>query len=127
MLQTQLDFDLALEYAVDPVIWARSLAWTAEPWQARMLRSTAPQMVLQCGRQTGRSEPTGILGCHTAIFEDDTLVLLAARNQTQSTLFMSKVKKLLSKVEPFEELAEDNKTSITLRRNQSRVVALPGH
>jgi hypothetical protein len=54
-------------------------------------------------------------------------VLLAAKNQKQSIEFSRKVMGWLQKIEPIEELSEDNKTSLQLARNRSRIVSLPGH
>lgn len=124
----QPDFDLALRHFVDPVAWARdTFGFVPEEWQSQVLRSTARRMALRCGRQTGKSFTISLLACHTAIFNDDCLVLLAAKNQKQSMEFSRKVMGWLQKVEPFEPLEEDNKTSIQLARNRSRIVSLPGH
>src|SRR6516225_10602354 len=46
---------------------------------------------------------------------------------TAQAIWNWKVVDCLSRIEPLEELTEDNKTSLTLKRNGSRVVALPGH
>jgi hypothetical protein len=83
-------------------------------------------VILLCGRQTGKSTAVSLLAAHTAIFEDEALVLLVAPSQRQSAELAAKVIALLDKVEPTEHLAEDAKLSIKLARNGSRIVALPG-
>ena len=124
----QIDPGLALAYGLDRCLWARHIfGFVAEPWQAHVLRSEARRLALRCGRQTGKSTVISLLACHTAIFHDESLVLLAAKNQKQSIEFSRKVTAWLQKVEPVEELEEDNKTSLTLARNRSRIVSLPGH
>jgi hypothetical protein len=67
------------------------------------------------------------LATHTAIFGDGAVVLLISPTLRQSVELGRKVVDCLSCIEPLEELTEDNKTSLTLKRNGSRVVALPGH
>jgi len=84
-------------------------------------------MALRAGRQCGKSVTISLLACHTAVFNPEALVLLAARNQKQSIEFSRKVTGWLTKIEPFEPLTEDNKTSLQLARNGSRIVSLPGH
>jgi hypothetical protein len=79
------------------------------------------------GRQTGKSTTVATLACHTAIYGDAALVLLISPTLRQSVELGRKVVDCLRAIEPVEELTEDNKTSLTLRRNGSRVVALPGH
>jgi hypothetical protein len=82
---------------------------------------------LNCGRQTGKSSTIALLACHVAIHDDGELVILIAPSQRQSRELALKVAEFLRKIEPAEELEEDNKLSLTLARNRSRIVALPGH
>jgi Terminase large subunit, T4likevirus-type, N-terminal len=124
-----IEIGRALAHAIDPCLWARdTFGFRPEDWQRRVLSSTARRMALRCGRQTGKSTTISLLACHTAIFADDeALVMLAAKNQKQSIEFSRKVTGWLQKIEPVEELVEDNKTSLTLARNRSRIISLPGH
>src|SRR5215831_6888538 len=123
-----LDIGLTLAHALDPVAFAEDrLGFRPDDWQARLLRSTAPQVIVNNGRQTGKSTTVAALATHTAIFGDGALVLLISPTLRQSVELGRKVVDCLSRIEPLEELTEDNKTSLTLKRNGSRVVALPGH
>ena len=60
----------------DPVILARRMGIEPDPWQARLLRSTAPRIALNIARQVGKSTAAGILASHTAIYEPGSLTLL---------------------------------------------------
>ena len=123
-----VDIGLTLAHALDAVAFAEDrLGFRPDDWQARLLRSTAPQVIVNNGRQTGKSTTVAALATHTAIFGDGALVLLISPTLRQSVELGRKVVDCLSRIEPLEELTEDNKTSLTLKRNGSRVVALPGH
>jgi hypothetical protein len=116
-----------IAHALDRVAWAAdTFGFQPDPWQAELLRSAALQIILNCGRQTGKSTAIALLATHTAIFEDEALVLLVAPSQRQSAELAGKVSGLLERVEPAERRAEDNKLSLTLERNGSRIVSLPG-
>jgi hypothetical protein len=128
MPQPVIDLGRAIAHAADACLWARDvLGFTADPWQQELLRSTAPQLILNCGRQVGKSTVIASLAVHTAIFHDDSLVLLIAPTQRQSIELARKCLDVLQRIEPIEKLEEDAKTSVTLSRNGSRIVALPGH
>lgn len=128
MPQPPISLAQTLAYGLDACLWAeRVLDFRADPWQQQLLRSTAPQLILNCGRQVGKSTVIAMLGVHDAIFHDDSLVLLIAPTQRQSIELARKCLDVLQRIEPVEQLDEDAKTSISLSRNRSRIVALPGH
>jgi len=128
MPQATDDISRALAYALDPVLWTRDVVgWTPDPWQERLLHSQATQLALCCGRQVGKSSVVALLACHTAVFNDDALIILIAPSQRQSRELAIKVGSFLGSIEPHEELEEWNKLSIRLARTRSRIVALPGH
>jgi tRNA(Met) C34 N-acetyltransferase TmcA len=117
----QTDLGRALAYALDPVLWAQDVVgWTADLWQANLLRSQDRQLALNCGRQVGKSSAVGVLASHTAVFDADSLILLIAPSQRQSRELAIKVSSFLGSIEPHEELEESQKLSITLARTKSR-------
>ena len=61
-----LDLAADLTLALDPAALAARVGIPPDPWQARMLRSAAPRLLLNCSRQSGKSTTTGILAAHTA-------------------------------------------------------------
>jgi hypothetical protein len=72
----QTDLGRALAYALDPVLWARNVVgWTADAWQAKLLRSQDRQIALNCGRQVGKSSAVAALASHTAVFDAESLIL----------------------------------------------------
>src|SRR5437016_9046144 len=51
-----LDLALDLAHALDPVGFVQDrLNFEPDPWQARLLRSRAPWILLNCCRQSGKS------------------------------------------------------------------------
>ncbi len=119
------DFGLWLVHGADPVAFAEDrLRFRPDLWQASVLRSTAPWLLLNCCRQSGKSTTTAIVALHSALF-DPGLVLLVSPSLRQSKELFSKVIGFLRGLEPAEVLDEDNKSSCTLG-NGARIVSLPG-
>lgn len=115
----------SLRHALDPVLWASNrLGWTADPWQADLLRSAAPQVAVCCSRQSGKSTSTSILAAHTATFQPGALVLLTSPSQRQATELLTKVRGVLTLPGLATKLEQNAATSLELR-NGSRVVSLP--
>ena len=119
--------DLALDFAhaLDPVAFVEDrLGFLPDPWQAQVLRSRAPWILLNCCRQSGKSTTTAAVALHTALY-DPGLILLVSPSLRQSKELFAKVTRFLKDLEPAETLEEDNKSSCTLA-NGGRVVSLPG-
>jgi len=120
-----LDLALDLAHALDPVAFVQDrLKFEPDPWQARLLRSCAPWILLNCCRQSGKSTTMAAVALHTAIY-DPGLILLVSPSLRQSKELFTKVIGFLKDLEPAEVLEEDNKSSCTLA-NSARVVSLPG-
>ena len=120
-----LDLMVDLAHALDPVGFAEDrLAFHPDPWQAQLLRSTAPWLLLNCCRQSGKSTATAVLALHTALY-DPGLILLVSPSLRQSKELFAKVGRFLKSLEPVEPLEEDNRSSCELK-NGSRIVSLPG-
>jgi Terminase large subunit, T4likevirus-type, N-terminal len=94
-------------------------------WQAKFLRSTASQVSVNCGRQTGKSTVVAAGGLHTALYVPGSLTIFIAPSLRQSRELAIKVNTYLEQIEPAVPVEENNKLSITLS-NASRIVALPG-
>jgi hypothetical protein len=101
------------------------LDFTPDPWQTDLLRSKAPQIILNCGRQVGKSTIVAALALHTCLYRSGALVLVIAPSQRQSRELFIKVTNFLQRLEPVEPTEEETKLSLQLS-NGSRVVCLPG-
>jgi Terminase large subunit, T4likevirus-type, N-terminal len=120
------DLISALAHGLDPVLFCRErLQLDPDAWQARLLRSTARQCILNCGRQTGKSTVVAALALHTALYKAGALVLIIAPSQRQSRELFLKIQAFLECLEPAEPTEEETKLTLMLR-NGSRVVTLPG-
>lgn len=120
-----LDVGLSLCHALDAALFAEDrLGFRPDPWQEQLLRSTSRWILLNCCRQSGKSTTTAIVGLHQAVY-DPGLVLLLSPSLRQSRELFAKVIGFLKKLEPVEQLEEDNKSSCTLA-NGARIVSLPG-
>jgi hypothetical protein len=73
-----LDLALDLAHALDPVAFVQNrLKFEPDPWQARLLRSRAPWILLNCCRQSGKSTTTAALALHTAIYDPGLILLVS--------------------------------------------------
>jgi hypothetical protein len=110
----------------DPVAFAEDrLRFRPDDWQAKLLRSDARQICLNCCRQAGKSTCVAALALHSALYDAGGLILLVSPSQRQSRELFSKVTDFLGSLQPAEALEEDNRLSAVLQ-NGSRIVSLPG-
>lgn len=115
----------SLAHALDPTAWALGLGFAPDPWQMDVLRSSAPRILLNCSRQSGKSTTTALLALHTAIYQPGTLALLLSPSLRQSSeLFRIVAAFYRSLAQPVPAEAE-SALRIELT-NGSRVVSLPG-
>jgi hypothetical protein len=120
-----IDLTLDFAHALDPVAFVEDrLGFLPDPWQAQVLRSRAPWILLNCCRQSGKSTTTAAVALHTALY-DPGLILLVSPSLRQSKELFAKATGFLKDLEPAEVLEEDNKSSCTLT-NGARIVSLPG-
>ena len=118
-----LDLALDLAHALDPVAFVQDrLKFEPDPWQARLLRSCAPWILLNCCRQSGKSTTTAAVALHTAIY-DPGLILLVSPSLRQSKELFAKVTGFLKDLEPAEVLEEDNKSCCALTKRGARRLA----
>ena len=93
-----------------------------DPWQRRLLESTAPRQLLLCSRQSGKSSTCAALALATALKEPGSLVLLLSPSLRQS-------QELYRKVAQFLTIPVDIERESALRlelANGSRIISLPG-
>ena len=115
-----------LACSLDPVRLARRLGIEPDPWQVRVLRSTARQLHLNCSRQVGKSTITAILAAHTALYEPGAPVLILSPSLRQSSLLFAKFKATLRALgSDYNDLVSDNALSVRLG-NGSEIHSLPG-
>lgn len=108
----------------DPVAFALLVGVDPDPWQRRLLTSTAKRAIVCCSRQAGKSTAAGVLVTHRAVTEPNHLALLVSPSLRQSGELFRKVRHFLSRVPNAPRLVEDNVLSLTLD-NGSRIVSLP--
>jgi Terminase large subunit, T4likevirus-type, N-terminal len=113
------------EVASDSVAFARLVGIEPDEWQRRLLSSNAPQILINCGRQTGKSTMAGIIALHQALMRPSSLVLILAPAERQA-------KELFSKVTAFYRalgypIPADSYRKLGMElKNGSRIEALPG-
>jgi hypothetical protein len=96
-----------------------------DPWQAAVLTSQVPRLLLNCSRQSGKSTTTATLALWTAFYQAPALVLLLSPGLRQSGELMRKV------LDTYRALGRplhaDAESALRLELpNGSRLVALPG-
>jgi hypothetical protein len=115
-----------LARALDPVWLARDAGIDPDDWQARVLRSSARQIILNCARQSGKSTISAILGLHMAVYTPRSLTLLLARKLDQAKELFLKMKVPFHDMEqPPAEIEQERAIRVELD-NGSRIIALPG-
>src|SRR5918992_4468744 len=87
MLELRDDLRLALDRSA----FARELVLEPDPWQERLLQSTADRVLLNCCRQSGKSTMTGLIALHRALYHPGSLILCLAPALRQSQELFQKV------------------------------------
>lgn len=113
-----------LIFTLDPLLFAGSLNFKCDHWQAKILTSHSKRIILNCARQTGKSTVTAIMALHRALYWPKSLILLISPSLRQSSELFRMVTSFLHTLNERPHLLEDNKLSCTLI-NKSRIVSLP--
>ena len=114
-----------LAQALDPVAFAEAAGLVPDPWQADVLRSTAPRILLNASRQSGKSTTIATLAVHQALYMPGALVLLLSPTLRQSGELFRKCLHVYRSTE--RPIPPDSETALTLSlQNGSRIVSLPG-
>ena len=114
-----------VEIPEDPLEMAEILGLTLDPWQVRVLRSEAKNMILLCGRQVGKTEAVSLLALRTILTKPRSLVLCVSPSLAQSQEVYRRTAnhwRDLGRPIPAES---ETSMSVTLT-NGSRFVSLPG-
>ena len=83
-----LDLTLDFAHALDPVAFAEDrLGFVPDPWQARVLRSRASWILLNCCRQSGKSTTTAVVALHTALYDPGLILLVSPTLRQSKELF----------------------------------------
>lgn len=110
---------------LDPVGLSERAGIPPDPWQARLLRSHARRILVNCSRQSGKSTTCGVLAVHEAVYVPGSLTLLLAPTWRQAgELFKKCLAVYRAAGRP---VAAESETALTLTlANGSRIVSLPG-
>jgi len=114
-----------LGMALDPVRFARAGGIDPDPWQARVLRSQAPRILLNCSRQSGKSTVTSVLALHTALYDPGSLTLIVSRAERQSERLFRKCMVAYARLGRPVPAKREGALFLELE-NGSEIVALPG-
>jgi hypothetical protein len=111
--------------ALDPARLARQAGIIPDEWQARLLRSTSPRILLNASRQSGKSTTTALLAIHTALFQPGALVLLLSPSLRQSSELFKKCSATYRALDRPVPAEAESALRLELE-NGSRIVSLPG-
>jgi hypothetical protein len=112
---SEIDLNLAIAHRLGPDWFCRDrLGFEPDEWQAKLLRSRSRQVILNMGRQVGKSIIVAALALHTALYRQGGLILVIAPSQRQSRELFIKVHGFLQRLEPPEILEEEAKLSLML-------------
>jgi len=120
---TAMGKDLAR--ALDPALTAADCGLRLDQWQAELMRSTAPRVLLLCARQTGKSTVSALIALATAVMQAGALVLLVSPSQRQSGELFRTVMRHLRALSDAPGITAESALRVELA-NGSRIVALPG-
>src|SRR6266511_1761747 len=112
--------------ALDPVqLWRDIYQTEPDPWQAEVLRSDHPRIILNTTRQAGKSTVVACKALHLGLYTPESLILLVSRSLRQSSELGRKL------FDGFRALARpvppemESKLVLELR-NGSRIICLSG-
>jgi hypothetical protein len=116
----------AILQALDPVeLWKAVYHTTPDGWQAEVLRSDHPKVILNTSRQVGKSSTVAIKALHIGLFEPGSLILLVSRSLRQSSELGKKVFDAYRRLGQVVSPESESKLALELR-NRSRILCLPG-
>lgn len=115
----------SLAYRLDPVQMARGAGLELDPWQAKLVRSQASRLLLNCSRQSGKSTTVSVVVNHTALYEDNAPILLLSPSLRQSGELFRKCLDVYRALGKPVAADSENKLSLELE-NGSRIISLPG-
>jgi len=108
-----------------PAEWAGRLGFKLDPWQADVLTTPKRRVILNCSRQSGKTEVAALKVLHTAITKPGATCLLYSPSLRQSGELFRRVLGPYRSVESSNPATRETVLRIELE-NGSRVIALPG-
>src|SRR5712672_1691086 len=81
--------DMAMRF--DRVAFCKQVGLTPDTWQEELLRSQSKRILINASRQSGKSQMSAVIGLHTAIYEDNSPVLILSPSLRQSSECFKKV------------------------------------
>ena len=115
----------ALNLLLDPTLVLRAQELPPDPWQRDLLYSSAPHLLLNCSRQSGKSTTVAAVALNRLLTEPGSLVLLVAPAERQSHELFRKVIAAYQALGQPISARRSNERELELK-NGSRLVALPG-
>jgi hypothetical protein len=125
-------------HARDPVQMAFDLGFTADRWQAKLMRSKHPRILACTSRQAGKSQTAALVALHEAITVPKSLTLIVSKALRQSRELFGKVRDSWDQLLDFAsadglpyqtpelELTEDNYLSLRFASG-ARIVSIPAN
>jgi hypothetical protein len=114
-----------LARALDPALIAKDVGIELDDWQASLMRSNAPRVLMCCARQTGKSTVSCLIALWTAVSMAGSLILLVSPSQRQSGELFRTLMSYLRKLPGAPDVRAESALRVELA-NGSRVIALPG-
>lgn len=115
-----------LKSALDPVYWTKhAFGFEPDPWQADVLRSRSPRILLNCSRQSGKSTVCALLALWTAIYRPRSLILCLSPTLRQSSELFHIVAGFYNNLEERIDPRAESALKLELK-NDSRIISLPG-
>jgi hypothetical protein len=107
------------------VALAEAAGLELDPWQQDVLTSTAPRLLLNCSRQSGKSTIAAVLATYEALSRPEALILCVSPTLRQSQELFKKCLTVYRAAG--RPVPADAETRLTLElANGSRIVSLPG-
>ena len=114
-----------LSLALDPALLMQAAGLSPDPWQARVLRSTAKRQLLLTSRQSGKSTTAAVLALHQALYDPKSLGLILSPSLRQSQELFRKIQEVYRAL-PFPPETDIENTLRLELPNGSRIISLPG-
>jgi len=114
-----------LTNALDPArLFRAATGHMPDRWQQLLLRSTAPRVLLNCCRQSGKSSAVATLALHEALFKPGSLTLALSPSLRQSQELFKKIKTQERAIgRPAQYVSET--TTYLETKSGSRIISLP--
>jgi hypothetical protein len=111
--------------AIDPTLIAVECGFELDAWQADLMRSTAPRVLLCCARQTGKTTATALIALARAMLEAGSLILIVSPSQRQSAEMFRVVMGFYHELKAVPGIKQESVLRAEFE-NGSRILALPG-